>query len=189
MKKQIKNLKQFRKFKTRVKFQFYVVFRPVAQKWFFVPFLILVIFLGIKDWYANRGEWSFENPTVTTAEALTVRSEVIETSSVSNSYTDPAVVIGGDIVEKIRKVFSEDPDTAVAIAQCESSLDPERIGDTHMKFPSVGLFQVNQTWHKYDTATLQDPDQNIRIAKEIKDRWGNWNAWSCYKQGYYKKFI
>lgn len=94
-----------------------------------------------------------------------------------------------EVIEKIKKAFPGEEELAVAVAKCESSLDPSRIGDTHMKYPSIGLFQINQTWHKYDTKTLQNPDENIRIAKEIKDRWGNWNAWSCYKFDYYKKHL
>ena len=149
--------------------------------------IIVSILVPIIDGLGSQ-QVVFENPTLTTAVALAASSEGVP-SSVSDNPTDPAVVIGGDIAEKIRKAFPEDPDTAVAIAMCESRLDPTREGDTDMEKHSWGLFQINQTWHKFDTETLTNPDENIRIAKEIKDRWGNWNAWSCYKQGYYKKFI
>ena len=93
-----------------------------------------------------------------------------------------------EVVKMIEETFPEEKEIAVAIAKCESSLNPETIGDKHMAFPSVGLFQINQTWHKYSTETLKNPKENIRIAKEIHDRWGNWNAWSCYKQGLYEKY-
>ena len=93
------------------------------------------------------------------------------------------------VEDKIRKVFGEEGDIAVAVAKCESSLDHSRYGDLHMDYPSIGLFQINQTWHKYSDETLLDADENIRIAKEIRDRWGNWRAWTCWKNDGYKKFM
>lgn len=162
--------------------------------------LLAVMCVGIavsayeENW--SKESWTFSNETVVVEQPetglLDTASEtkgktgnptVVETKTRGNITHSPQVEV------KIREAFPEDPDTAVAIAKCESQLDPTRIGDTHMTFPSVGLFQINQTWHKYDTKTLQNADENIRIAKEIKDRWGNWNAWSCYKFGFYQKYL
>lgn len=93
------------------------------------------------------------------------------------------------LVDKIKQAFPEEPEIAVAIAMCESRLNPLAEGDTHMEYHSFGLYQINQTWHKYSKETLTNPDENIRIAKEIRNRWGNWNAWSCYKYQYYQKYL
>lgn len=204
-KKSLKNLKQFR---VRSKFVFYVLFRPIAQKWFF-PIFGLILLAGILHHEATK-EYVFENPKITAVEAIRSMSEsghtgsnmtedyVLEDATVvpqkqtlgsSTSTHSTPVRASGVIEAKIRKAFPGEENIAVAIAKCESSLDPKRIGDTHMKYPSIGLFQINQTWHKYDTETLQNPDENIRIAKEIKERWGNWNAWSCYKFGFYEKHL
>lgn len=202
--KSLKNLKQFR---VRSKFVFYVLFRPIAQKMFF-PIMGMILAIGIihheydKQW--NQDRWTFTNEPI--AESLakptndsSATSPVVDTQSPSengesvtvktNTKGDCESPVAPQVEVKIRQAFPEDPDTAVAIAKCESQLDPTRIGDAHMQFPSIGLFQINQTWHKFDTKTLQNPDENIRIAKDIKDRWGNWNAWSCYKFGFYQKYL
>lgn len=84
------------------------------------------------------------------------------------------------IEEKIRQAFPEDAEMAIKVAKCESSLQPDRIGDTHLAKPSIGLFQINQIWHDFDTETLLNVDENIKIAKQIYERSGkNWNRWTC----------
>jgi hypothetical protein len=89
----------------------------------------------------------------------------------------------------IEKYFGEEEkNLAVAIAWCESSLDPSRIGDTHLRRSSYGLFQINQIWHDYSEETLLDAEENIKIAKQIKDKYG-WTQWTCYKNNGYKKFL
>lgn len=207
MKTQTKNLKQFRKFRTRAKFQFYVVWRPRLQKAFF-PICGLILLIGILK-YESEKEYVFTNPKLAAVVAVAEASETNTVSlPVTSGTNDPMVaklpqtqtsgsssdiktspVRASDVEAKIRKAFPGEENIAVAIAKCESQLDPMRIGDTHMKYPSIGLYQINQTWHKYPTEILQNADENIRIAKEIKERWGNWNAWSCYKFGYYEKHL
>lgn len=91
-------------------------------------------------------------------------------------------------IRLIKKTFPEDPKTAVAIAKCESQLDPSRIGDTHMDFYSYGLFQINQTWHKYPKEVLLNPVENVKIARQIYDGAG-WQRWACYTRGGYKKYL
>jgi hypothetical protein len=83
------------------------------------------------------------------------------------------------IIALIRSTFPENPDLAVEVARCESSLDPSRIGDTHMAKHSYGLFQINQTWHKYDKEILLNAEENIKIARTIYDSTGNWDRWTC----------
>ena len=89
--------------------------------------------------------------------------------------------VDGDVVASlIRKTFPECPEMALKVAECESSMDSQRIGDTHMKFYSYGLFQINTTWHKYSKEVLLDPVENIKIARKIYDEsGGNWNRWTC----------
>lgn len=122
---------------------------------------------------------------------LEVSGTMAQTSSVADilEVNQASPVQGSVIEEKIRKAFPGEEDTAVAIAMCESRLDPMRIGDTDFHKPSVGLFQINQHFHPYSTKELQNADRNIAIAKNIKERWGNWNAWSCYKFGFYEKYL
>ena len=105
---------------------------------------------------------------------------------------------------KIRRVFSENPDEAVAIAKCESHLDDDRIGDLHLPVEvggetlgySYGLFQIRSggkdaggAWSRpaKEGMTLSewakkmlDPDENIKEAKKIYDKSG-WGPWTCSK--------
>lgn len=88
------------------------------------------------------------------------------------------------IKTRIKEVFGEDGEVAIRIAQCESSLNPEAVGDTHLPKSSFGLFQINQQWHDYTQEELLDPETNIKVAKNIKDTYG-WRQWSTYKNGCY----
>jgi len=90
--------------------------------------------------------------------------------------------------DKIKEVFGQDAKMALAIAQCESQMDSQRIGDTNMAKFSYGLFQINQTWHDYPAKTLLDADENIRIAHEIFLKDG-WQRWSCYTEKFYLKYF
>lgn len=82
------------------------------------------------------------------------------------------------IEQKIRDTFPEDPDTAVRIAKCESSMNPKAINRKN-KNGSVdyGLFQINSV-HGYTENYLMDIDNNLRIARELYDRQG-WRPWVC----------
>lgn len=105
---------------------------------------------------------------------------------------------------KIRRVFSENPDEAVAIARCESQMNPDRIGDLHLPVDiggetlgySYGLFQIRSggkdvggAWSRPAKAGMSlnewakkmlDPDENIKEAKRIYDH-GGWGPWTCKK--------
>ncbi len=89
-----------------------------------------------------------------------------------------------DAIERlIRATFPEDPDTAVAIAHCESRLDPTRVGDTHTAYSSYGVFQIRLLPGrvKYAGLTpeiLRDARANIAYARKIYDRFG-WRPWTC----------
>ena len=126
-----------------------------------------------------------EEAIASTGDSIRTKEQSVKSSTAESPLPSEAKTIE----EKIKETFGNEGDIAVAIAKCESSLDPSRVGDTHMKYPSIGLFQVNQTWHKYSDETLKNPDENIRIAKEIRDRWGNYNAWTCFKTGNYKLYL
>lgn len=162
------------------------------------------IWLPIFDGLTSSQVMVFENTAVVpVAEASEIpntdspvtsgkaESSAVEVSSVADTLevNQASPVQGSVIEEKIRKAFPGEEDTAVAIAMCESRLDPMRIGDTDFHKPSIGLFQINQHYHPYSTKELQNADRNIAIAKNIKERWGNWNAWSCYKFGFYEKYL
>lgn len=100
------------------------------------------------------------------------------------------------IEEEIRKVFPEAPNTAVAIAYCESGLVKD-IQSHHVRNgtrePSYGVFQIHApSWHKRAVALgledyKTDPGDNIQMARYIYDAAGqSFNDWTCYTKGMYK---
>lgn len=167
MKAQLKNLKQFRKFKTRAKFQFYVVFRPKAQKWFFVPALVYIVFLGVNDWYDKKWDgWNFINETnAGSLEILTndssTTSPVVDTKSPSDIEDSVQVETKNsgsagspvapqvEVINLIHKYFPEEKEIAVAIFKGESGLNPIKESDTDRmgdgRAFSAGLAQINLT--------------------------------------------
>lgn len=47
-----------------------------------------------------------------------------------------------------------------------------------------GLWQINDYWQRDkfdDTAELLDAETNTKIAYQIWQEWGNFNAWSSWK--------
>lgn len=113
----------------------------------------------------------------------------------------------GDIEKMVRDAFPENPDVAVAIAKCESGLNPNRIGDGHLAFEhdgetlgrSVGIFQVRtggmeggKVWSraaangktaKQFEAWMQNPAENIKYGRAIYERAGGWTPWTnCGKK-------
>jgi hypothetical protein len=163
--------------------------RKKAQK----LLLLLVLIWGIYDltFGAERQIITIVNPILVDekeADVVDVKDEweVIATERSEKSKES--------IAQLIYSEFTERPNTALAIAKCESSLDANRIGDTHLAKWSYGLFQINQTWHTYSEETLLNPVENIKIAKQIyndfEQRTGDgFTAWTCYKENLYKKYL
>ena len=111
--------------------------------------------------------------------------------------------------DKIKAVFPEEPDVAVAIARAESGLNPATASYTDYtsdgKPFSFGLFQINLSVHEIEgvachtafegknykskvineqlynqcVALASDIDVNLRKARKIYDSRG-WNAWGAF---------
>jgi hypothetical protein len=109
-------------------------------------------------------------------------AEVVE-SSVSQGTTPTT-----SIERKLKDTFGEEYKTARAVMMAESRGNCEAVGDTHLARPSIGLFQISQIYHNYDTETLMNPDENIRIAKEIRDN-GGWDRWTTYRDKSYLSYM
>lgn len=102
------------------------------------------------------------------------------------------------IIKEIRETFPEDPDTAVAIAKCESGLIPDQQSKHILSYgqeESYGIMQIHARDH-HDTAIAlgfedykTDPADNLAVARHLKDRRGNWNDWMCYTKGLYKQYL
>ena len=94
------------------------------------------------------------------------------------------------IEQEIRNTFTEDPETAIKIAHCESSLVLD-VQSYHVlngeREQSHGIFQIHSpSWHKkavelgYENYKT-DPADNIAMARYIYDNAGKrWRDWSCY---------
>ena len=90
---------------------------------------------------------------------------------------------------KIRAVFGNEAETALAVAMAESRMNPDAVGDKHLSKPSYGLFQISRIYHKYPIETLLDPDENIRIAKEISSKGRGFENWTTYRTGQYLEHL
>ena len=107
------------------------------------------------------------------------------------------------IEQEIREVFSENPNTMIAIAKCENAWSEERgyVADQQSQHvlsygqeQSFGIFQVHAIdWHEtaielglenYKT----DPGENILMAKYIYDVQGI-TAWTCFNKNLYQKYL
>jgi hypothetical protein len=84
-----------------------------------------------------------------------------------------------------------DPRVAAAIAMAESSGNPQAfnpVGRDH----SLGLWQINQLAHKGQFGSdeqLKDPVTNAQAMAALFNRRGNFNDWSTYTSGAYRKFL
>jgi hypothetical protein len=85
--------------------------------------------------------------------------------------------------DAIRQYFPESQEKAIAVADCESGLNPKAVspGGTN-----VGLFQIN-TVHKptvqqmgYSWDQMTDPYVNSKVARKIyRDSGNSWRPWGC----------
>jgi hypothetical protein len=109
------------------------------------------------------------------------------------------VVYSKEGIERlIRKTFPEAPNTAVAIAKCESGLDSDIQSHHTLSYgreQSYGVFQIHAKDHDR-TATrlgLEDyktqVEDNVKMARHLFDARGNFKDWTCYNSGAYKKFL
>jgi len=108
-----------------------------------------------------------------------------------------------EIVDAIKAAFPENPELAVKMALCESSLIADKLGDGHLAFEydgellgrSRGLFQVRtggrekngKVWNRAKAngmtvvefeEKMTNPIENIKYARSIYDRAGQkWTPW------------
>lgn len=107
------------------------------------------------------------------------------------------------IEDEIRKTFPENPNLAVAVALCESGLNPVvQSGNTlsYGREQSWGVFQIHAKDHHETAVRLglseykSNPADNIAMARIIYDnrleRGGYaFQDWTCYNNGGYKKYL
>ncbi len=93
----------------------------------------------------------------------------------------------GDAVQNaIAQNFGDYPamnQKAVAVARCESGLDPNAYNPNGGYY---GLFQLSRYWHEglansmgYQWSQINDPYVNARVARQVYNQAGGWGPWSC----------
>lgn len=82
---------------------------------------------------------------------------------------------------------------AGAIAKAESGLNTEAVG---VNGPTsgcpngsrdLGLWQINDCYNRIDNAF--DPETNARAMARISSGGKNWNPWSTFKNGAFKRYL
>lgn len=96
----------------------------------------------------------------------------------------PAQVVSAEEAEKvkqiIRNVFGVHANKMIAIASCESGFNRSNVNWNDAKItgnPSWGIFQLNRP----QFLGWDDPETNVRLAKEMFDRRGV-HPWSCARR-------
>lgn len=80
------------------------------------------------------------------------------------------------------------PKLASAIAFAESGGVPGAITNTPREL-SIGLWQINTRVHPYSVEDMKDPIKNAAAAFAISRAGTNWQPWSAYTSGAYRKFL
>lgn len=82
----------------------------------------------------------------------------------------------------IKETFPEDPQRALAIANCESGFNPNAKGPTQ----DSGVFQIHKPSHgkKMESLNLDpfDVEDNVAYARMLYDESG-WVPWVCHTRG------
>jgi hypothetical protein len=93
--------------------------------------------------------------------------------------------LSSQIIEEIKK-YDWNTDIAIAIAKCESGLNPKAFNpETSSKlkgittYSSYGIFQLNRPYDE----RLYDYKYNISLAYELYQR-RSWQPWTCWKHIY-----
>ena len=104
-----------------------------------------------------------------------------------------------DIANQVRAPFADDPETAVAIAIGESSMNPRaRNTIPERNIDAIGLMQVNLPVHldkvpgntyEEKAENLMNPEINLQVARKIKDASRGWGPWEAFTAGMAKKHL
>lgn len=157
---------------------------------------LLAVFLVIVNFYI----WA---DVIISLPKINFKWEIENTTFVVENHTTGQFLKPSEVVtvkelsveDKIRAVFGNEAEIAIAIAKSESGLKNVK-GDTHIEFiqdgkvmgHSCGVFQVRVLSGRPSCEELMDVDVNIAYAKKIYDKVG-WSAWSNYKNERYLAFL
>lgn len=107
-----------------------------------------------------------------------------KTSRSKISYVDYTL-----ITQKILAKFGEKGRLALAIAKCESGLNPMAIGDKRLNPKSYGIFQIRAYSNRPTASSLLDADTNINFAYRLSNGGKSWGLWSCFKNKKYLTYM
>lgn len=125
------------------------------------------------------GECKGEKPTP---------APVATSPSQSASTSAPVQVAYNGSIEALIRSYDWNDEVALAVARCESGLNPGAIGDNYpingLHLPSYGVFQIRGFADRGTPAQLLDPEYNVRFAYDMYRSQG-WQPWTCAtKLGY-----
>lgn len=112
----------------------------------------------------------------------TVKTGILPVGPIAQAKTPPAPKTRAEIEQMIRRMANEygiDPDLAVRVAVCESSLNPSARNVNRAGSVDRGLFQINNRYHPHITDEVaDDPEQATRFfCENVKaGRLWLWNA-------------
>ena len=94
-----------------------------------------------------------------------------------------------DVVKMIEEKFGEKAEKAIKIAQCESHMNPQAVGDHKIAYmkdgkeygKSYGIFQVRHLPGRPEPEQLVDPQFNVEYAYQVYQKQG-WDAWRYCSQ-------
>ena len=92
------------------------------------------------------------------------------------------------IKEKILQKFGKDGEKMLAVANCESRLNPNAVGDDYvirgLHAPSIGLFQIRTLKGRPSAEELKNVDTNIDFAYQLYSKQGltPWKTCGSYWQ-------
>jgi len=144
--------------------------------------LIPMLALFCKGYVETRD--AMTAPTIENAEEVPEPIK-FEELSVVNKTTEEVEV------DLFVKYFGDEANIAKAIAQAESGMRPDAISKPNWNGTiDQGLMQINSCHKaKYAGEDIFDKEVNLRIAKQIRDSWEGWHAWTVFNSGAYKKYL
>lgn len=152
---------------------------------------ILSLLIGIVIGETLATIFSSREITITNAVAVQfveasapVVSEVSASAKVEQSGEQSPTA--SDIEKMIIAEFPQNWETMLAIAKSESGqdLNPTAYNKNRNGTEDIGVFQINSC-HGYDRKMLENPKNNIEVAKKILKKQGL-SAWVSYNTGNYK---
>lgn len=135
---------------------------------------------------ADEARWVAAAPPPAAPSSGTVEASLVdEPSPMATVDASPSAepAGSGDALGAIAAHFGDVYDSAVRVADCESSLDPGAVSPGGGNW---GLFQIN-TVHRADFeaftgrpwSAVLEADANAAYARKLYDGHGGWGPWEC----------